>query len=255
MWSQIHVPHIYPEYLSDLKVLICPSGNFFAEEPFPQTYRKRIHEGWAGAGADIAASGYQGLAAQMIAAGGSSNDDPCDGGAGDSDGQFDPQSPWCYVRATFCQYRYWGWAVPGDRILCVEDSTAMADEVDGDHAELQYEWDDFDMELPHTSAVPAVPAEDVTVHWIREGIERFFITDINNAAASSEAQSEVVVSYDNMNFDTGDISAGDTFEGFNHIPGGSNVLFMDGHVEFAKYPGDLWIVDRVNMSDGTLWFP
>ena len=23
----------------------------------------------------------------------------------------------------------------------------------------------------------------------------------------------------------------------NHIPGGSNVLFMDGHVEFVKYPG------------------
>jgi prepilin-type processing-associated H-X9-DG protein len=24
---------------------------------------------------------------------------------------------------------------------------------------------------------------------------------------------------------------------FNHIPGGSNVLYMDGHVEFVKYPG------------------
>jgi prepilin-type processing-associated H-X9-DG protein len=25
--------------------------------------------------------------------------------------------------------------------------------------------------------------------------------------------------------------------GFNHVPGGSNVLYMDGHVEFVKYPG------------------
>ena len=24
---------------------------------------------------------------------------------------------------------------------------------------------------------------------------------------------------------------------FNHAPGGSNVLFLDGHVEFIKYPG------------------
>ena len=24
---------------------------------------------------------------------------------------------------------------------------------------------------------------------------------------------------------------------FNHVPGGANVLYMDGHVEFVKYPG------------------
>ena len=25
---------------------------------------------------------------------------------------------------------------------------------------------------------------------------------------------------------------------FNHIPGGGNVLYMDGHVEFVRYPGE-----------------
>ena len=25
---------------------------------------------------------------------------------------------------------------------------------------------------------------------------------------------------------------------FNHTPSGSNVLYMDGHVEFIKYPGE-----------------
>jgi prepilin-type processing-associated H-X9-DG protein len=25
---------------------------------------------------------------------------------------------------------------------------------------------------------------------------------------------------------------------FNHIPGGSNILYMDGHVEFLRYPSD-----------------
>jgi prepilin-type processing-associated H-X9-DG protein len=26
-------------------------------------------------------------------------------------------------------------------------------------------------------------------------------------------------------------------DGFNHLPGGSNVLYMDGHAEFVKFPG------------------
>lgn len=25
---------------------------------------------------------------------------------------------------------------------------------------------------------------------------------------------------------------------FNHVPGGVNCLYMDGHVEFIRYPGD-----------------
>ena len=31
---------------------------------------------------------------------------------------------------------------------------------------------------------------------------------------------------------------------FNHIPGGSNVLYMDGHAEFVKYPGPFPIMDN-----------
>ena len=36
-------------------------------------------------------------------------------------------------------------------------------------------------------------------------------------------------------FATADSSGGTQF---NHIPGGSNVLFLDGHVEFIRYPGE-----------------
>ena len=37
---------------------------------------------------------------------------------------------------------------------------------------------------------------------------------------------------------------------FNHIPGGGNVLYMDGHVEFMRYPGE-WPVCKayVRMMD------
>ena len=65
------------------------------------------------------------------------------------------------------------------------------------------------------------------IHRMREGVERFMIVDINNPAASSVAQSELVVMWDYVSVTT---------ENFSHIPGGSNILYLDGHVEFKKYP-------------------
>ena len=73
------------------------------------------------------------------------------------------------------------------------------------------------------------------MYRLREGIERFVITDINNPAASSRAQSEIPVSSDWVSTDGG--------QEFNHLPGGCNVLFMDGHVEFLRYPSK-WPVTK-----------
>ena len=64
------------------------------------------------------------------------------------------------------------------------------------------------------------------VYRLREGIERFLITDINNAGSANVAQSSVWVMFDLLSTSPA---------GFNHIPGGCNVLYMDGHVEFKKY--------------------
>ena len=66
-----------------------------------------------------------------------------------------------------------------------------------------------------------------TIYRLREGIERFLITDINNPAGSAAAQSEIFVMWD---------STSTKAEDYNHVPGGANVLYMDGHVEFVKYP-------------------
>ena len=66
-----------------------------------------------------------------------------------------------------------------------------------------------------------------TIYKLKDGIERFLITDINNPAGSAAAQSTVFVMWDRMGYNVTD---------FNHLPGGSNVLYMDGHVEFQKYP-------------------
>ena len=72
---------------------------------------------------------------------------------------------------------------------------------------------------------------DKAAYRLREGIERFFVTDINNPASSTVAQSELPVMWDQ-------VSANPDQGGFNHIPGGSNVLYMDGHVEFQRWPGE-----------------
>ena len=69
----------------------------------------------------------------------------------------------------------------------------------------------------------------VNFYRLREGIERFFITDINNPAGSAVAQSNVWINFD---------AASTNITRYNHIPGGGNVLYMDGHVKFLRYPSD-----------------
>jgi len=67
------------------------------------------------------------------------------------------------------------------------------------------------------------------IYRFREGIERYLITDVFNPAASAAAQSEIFVMWDQV---SGNV------EFFNHVPGGANILYMDGHVEFIRYPGE-----------------
>jgi prepilin-type processing-associated H-X9-DG protein len=70
-----------------------------------------------------------------------------------------------------------------------------------------------------------------TVMRLREGVERFMITDINCPAATAMAQSELPVMWDALT------KLNNENAQFNHLPGGSNVLYMDGHVAFEQYPG------------------
>ena len=73
-----------------------------------------------------------------------------------------------------------------------------------------------------------------TLFRVRDGIERFFVTDINDPAQSSAGQSTVPVMYDAWSSRADDTAAG-VLAVFNHIPGGSNTLYMDGHVKFHRY--------------------
>ncbi len=64
---------------------------------------------------------------------------------------------------------------------------------------------------------------------LREGIERFFVTDINNPAATARAQSEISVQFDTVSVEA---------DNYNHLPGGGNVMYMDGHCTFLRYPSE-----------------
>jgi len=72
---------------------------------------------------------------------------------------------------------------------------------------------------------------------LAEGVERFLITDINNPSAGARGQSTIVVMFDAWSAQ-GSLSQfynENSIIAFNHVPGGSNVLYMDGHVSFVKY--------------------
>jgi len=74
---------------------------------------------------------------------------------------------------------------------------------------------------------------------LKEGVERFAITDINNPAAGAQAQSTFPAMWDvwgnSVTWYTQNGGPDNGIAKFNHVPGGSNVLFMDGHVEFIRY--------------------
>lgn len=190
---------IYPEYLSDPYVLLCPSD--------PDGLRMAERDWWWG-----------------------------------PDHTFDP------CRLSNYSYYYLGWALrPIDYLLSTgggDNATNPQFGVDVSNAL----WGKLLITLGMSAMQGNVAFfEDiqfgheergnVTVYRLREGIERFFITDINNPAATALAQSEVAVMYDAVGPTTVQ-GNNDTWTVFNHVPGGGNVLYMDGHVEFLRYPSE-----------------
>lgn len=93
---------------------------------------------------------------------------------------------------------------------------------------------------------------------LKDGIERFLITDINNPAGSALAQSAVPVYWDTSrgyfaDDDDNLIPGKVDINEFNHIPGGANTLYMDGHVEFIRYPapagsGSAWHMTQLAVT-------
>ncbi len=222
---------MYPEYLPDMAVLVCPSDAGFSEADLvnPTTglidiYRKcdQSGRGWNQTHGSYAYIGH--LLDKM--------------------GPMDPVANYATlgVLAIVCadnvadgqnitdlsvQFAAWG-DILATRALA--NPTGFISSIDDD-------WDVGDMdgaEGPNFDAPAAAGSTFIgngnsnTLFRLREGVERYMITDINNAGSGYQGQSEVPIMWDQ----------GSLFvEGYNHVPGGSNVLYLDGHVDFIKYPG------------------
>lgn len=192
---------IYPEYLSDINVLICPSD---AEARTAVEVEKRWEDQNNPGVIDplaFTAESYVYYAWTFV---GRPGQDYLKDGLDPNDAQWNQQT-------------FFGALDTGFVGALLGAVGAQSQAANGEN--------NYDNDLQYTNDNNV----DRTLYRLREGIERFYITDINNPAASSEAQSTIVVSTDILSINPG---------AFNHIPGGTNALFLDGHVSFLKFPGD-----------------
>lgn len=231
---------LYPEYLTDGKILVCPSDAVFSTDDLTNSRGDTV----IGRACDVWASGsYQNIGIQSAAGSyyylGYVFDKADDG---------DPIFDFSTWSADYVDPR------TGDPVIGPAQIgayyTARATNF-GDATGLNYDATRF-CDCPDAALLPAsndqdrtlddwmagymnLPADTIlgnggsnTIYRLREGIERFLITDINNPAASAQAQSTLVVMHDQV---------ATTPAAFSHVPGGANILYMDGHVKFVKYPG------------------
>ncbi len=85
-----------------------------------------------------------------------------------------------------------------------------------------------------------------TLYHLREGIERFFVTDMTNPAAAAIIASKIPVIVERpSNHISIDIDKSRSTGTWKREPG-SHVLYLDGHVEFVAHPG------RFPMTEATM---
>ena len=110
-------------------------------------------------------------------------------------------NPWNPCRFRSTSYNYWAWALDLNLFLLAEENDLTFDVMTG--FELDFLLGVADLVARLTDENDDPREEDIdfgseTMLRMREGIERFFITDVNNAAASAKAQSEVWVMWDDL---------------------------------------------------------
>ena len=251
-WGVMDYNPVYPEYLTDSSILTCPADKTKPENVDMRYHLHGIHPTWADAPkspiirdkakAMQTANVTQAQAEAMCAP---------------ADGSMPQNAQYCYIRYTPASYAYWGRPIHGEWVDTKENCHIIGSIMMGDVSGLadsgKYKPATYANELERIPLnLPDGRAYDIPT--LQEGSERFFITDINNPAGASNAQSTIAVIWDDSRVVDGQ-DAGE----FNHAPEGGNVLFMDGHVEFVKYPAQdgskYWMLSDVAMNDGLLAFP
>jgi prepilin-type N-terminal cleavage/methylation domain-containing protein/prepilin-type processing-associated H-X9-DG protein len=205
------VPMVYPEYLTDASVIFCPSDS---EHSFDRNIMNALTgENDFGRNCDDADTGWSAVDSSYAYFGWLL--DLTDGD--------DPTLPGAIMTALGYD------EVPGNvNAQMVGMLAGVALQIDSGSESAGDE--DIDMTAAENAGVTGASTlgngGSNRLSRLREGIERFTITDINNPAGSANSQSNIFVMFDLVSAESSLM---------NHVPGGCNVLFMDGHVEFHKY--------------------
>jgi prepilin-type N-terminal cleavage/methylation domain-containing protein/prepilin-type processing-associated H-X9-DG protein len=207
------IPSIYPEYMTDPKILICLS------DPNDDISDIQFSDG-----------------SSCIAV---NQDDHTQNPSGEGG---------CSDKAD-ASYGYFGWVLDqcGDT-----DPTDPATGASAQYSQVVLalltlpSFSAIDNDIDMSSATPEGlgNGHGNMVYRLREGIERFMITDINNPAASAKAQSEIFIDTDALSTE---------LDNYNHVPGGANVLYMDGHVGFIRYPGEQPVSKAMAIAVGVIF--
>ncbi len=189
-------PAMIPDYVTDINVVWCPSWS--ASRDMVERYDK---------------------------------------GKGNGDGVIQPQE------VGQEPYHYTGWLLTHDKNILGPLVGTVGTDSFGRHSESEFRatpWgalaqanvdsggaaSDADFEVPVQFAGTQA-GQGNTLHRLRDGIERFLAADLHNPAASARASSRIPLMWDHVSTKV---------EDFSHLPGGGNVLYLDGHAEFLTYP-------------------
>ncbi|MDX9972895.1 MAG: prepilin-type N-terminal cleavage/methylation domain-containing protein [FCB group bacterium] len=216
-WSSFDGVLLYPDYLPDYNILFCPSDpeSYWVSEDQSRLFRP-VGPGW--------------------------DTDP-----GENPVKAMTQYP---ALADYC-YVYWGFMIDPRNVATPDDMAAVGTKLDNISTEsvnFGTRYDDQLVILPSTG-------NEITLYYLREGVARFTITDVNDPAATALSESQVAVLRDTVRTNNGSPLPHEV----NHLPLGANVLFMDGHVEYARYPqpdgSTHFMLSKAATTDGIPIFP
>jgi len=210
---------VYPEYCTDLKIYLCPSDPNDSAE-------------------DVASLGTQVVDdAGVLVPNGADEGDMSYGYFGWMEDRLGDNDP----SALPSDFTYVMLLTPDPILDGPAQWYAMVDALVRD-VYLTFDFTATDRDF--SVAAPNGNAGGDTIFRIKEGLERLLITDINNPAGSAKAQSSISLMFDALSTEVNN---------YNHLPGGSNVLYMDGHVGFIKYPGEQPVSRLMAQAVGSLF--